>query len=442
MPPRVAAALLLLAACKFPYPAEVPDDDAVDADARVTCEPSTIVCDDARGEYVACSATGTVDVAMHCPLGCAPDEEKCLDIDPHNDLATYLDMVANPPDLVLSGPATIETFNGTILDRGVGVTVPTFIRTFPDGTALRVFVVHNFTLDGALTFPPLGAEVRYRPAIAVVATGSIAVRGPIDLSADGSIPGPGGHVAGNTSDMTSCAGQDIYASPPTASRGGSGGGASTAGGNGGETSGTTAPQGGAARTALDPLDGGCFGGSVFHTTDGTMVAGGGSGGGALQLASRVEIQISSAGRIDASGGGGAPALRMGGGGGGAGGIVLLEAPQIILNGAAVVVSTKGGGGAGGSGAMLGGPGGDGGVEPAAARGGSSPVQASGGPGASDGPAQGGAYYQSSTGGGGGGGGGAAGVTAAFTTVGAIAPQNGAAIRGAQMVARLQTRRVP
>src|SRR5262245_27032723 len=129
MQPRLAAAVLaLVAACKFPVPPDVNDDGRPPRDAAGSCEASVIVCDDARGEYVACSPSGTVDFSMHCPLGCAPDEEKCLDIDPHNGLAMYLDMVPDPPDVVLTGPTTIDTMAGAILDHGVSVAVPTFLH--------------------------------------------------------------------------------------------------------------------------------------------------------------------------------------------------------------------------------------------------------------------------------------------------------------------------
>jgi hypothetical protein len=197
-----------------------------------------------------------------------------------------------------------------------------------------------------------------------------------------------------------------------------------------------------AATSIEPLDGGCFGGTVFDRTDFADTAVGWSGGGAIQLMSRVEVSITGEGAIDASGGGGAAGLRVGGGGGGGGGAVLVEAPQVILDGPLVVISTKGGGGAGGSGTSLGGAGADGGSGPAPATGGTSPIQTPGGSGGGLAPPQDGAPYLVSSAGGGGGGGGAAGITAIFTAMRAIAPQNGAAIRGATTSARVRTRRVP
>ena len=82
---RLLAAAALLAsasACKFPFPADVPDDADPPTDAHgtdsstVACEADTITCDDAQGVYVECSPTGTVVRSIDCPLGCAPDEVK------------------------------------------------------------------------------------------------------------------------------------------------------------------------------------------------------------------------------------------------------------------------------------------------------------------------------------------------------------------------------
>ena len=446
---RLAAAVLSLAACKFPRPPDVADDDVTDAtpaldattDTPLACEPSSITCDDARGEYVACSPTGTVDVALHCPLGCAPDAEKCLDIDPHNGLAMYLDMVDAPPDLTLNGPATINTVTGAILDQGVGKIVPTFLQEHPDGTALRVYVVGDFNVLGAVSFPPAGAERAYQPAVAFVAAGSIHVSAPMTLAARGATPGAGGHPA-DAADSSSCIGGDASAAPPAASRGAGGGGGFTRGGNGGESSTSSTELGGVPRVSIEPLDGGCAGGTVYNLNDSAWLARGGSGGGAIHLASRTEIRFDGAAAIDASGGGGGAYPRIGGGGGGAGGIVLLEAPQVILNGPTVVISTKGGGGGGGSGATAGTAGSDGGTSATAATGGTSSVQAPGGAGGTNVPPQPGAVYQATMYGGSGGGGGSAGMTAAFTTVGAIAPQNGAVIRGPLSTDRLRLRRIP
>jgi hypothetical protein len=98
---RRALGLLFLVGCKFPYPGDVELDGAdldaltatdASADASPPCVADSVVCDDANGIYVDCSSTGTIEFQMTCPLGCASGQEKCVDIDPSNGVATYLDM--------------------------------------------------------------------------------------------------------------------------------------------------------------------------------------------------------------------------------------------------------------------------------------------------------------------------------------------------------------
>jgi hypothetical protein len=73
---------------------------------------------------------------------------------------------------------------------------------------------------------------------------------------------------------------------------------------------------------------------------------GGSGGGALYLASLGMITI--AGTINASGGGGSPGgSQSGGGGGGGGGMIVIYAPTIMAMATGIVVANGGGGASGG-----------------------------------------------------------------------------------------------
>lgn len=119
---------------------------------------------------------------------------------------------------------------------------------------------------------------------------------------------------------------------------GLGGGADGGSGRGGDAWG--------AGGLLEPLRGGCTGGT---SPDGGL---GGLGGGALQLSVGGHLVITETGVITASGGGGggASAPRRGGGGGGSGGAVLLEASALTQLG---FVTTNGGGG--GEGSDLGAP---------------------------------------------------------------------------------------
>lgn len=114
---------------------------------------------------------------------------------------------------------------------------------------------------------------------------------------------------------------------------GPGGSADGGGGRGGESWG--------AGGLLEPLRGGCTGGT---SPDGGH---GGFGGGALQLSAGGHLVITETGVVTASGGGGggASAPGRGGGGGGSGGAVLLEASALTQLG---FVTTNGGGGGEGS----------------------------------------------------------------------------------------------
>ncbi len=429
------SAALLASACQYDRPPDVMAIDAreVDAvDAPPPCTPSTIVCDDAASVYTECDAGGSVVRQLTCPLGCATDTEQCLDIDPHNGLAMYLDMVASPPDVVLVGPATLDPMTGLIFDGGRSIDVPTFVSA--DG--IRVFVVNSLTVQGAVAVAP---SANLSHPIAVVSRGDIVIRGVVDVSASRDLAGPGGwpgtdpqHAQG-----ANCIGRPVFAGPP--SPGGGGGGGAVAGAPGGGTNMVAGGVPGDAQPEVDPLNGGCAGGAILAVGE----AYGGGGGGGLQLASRTEIRIEGNGAIDASGGGGAPGgLNVGGTGGGAGGDVVLEAPQVVLTGNSAVVSTKGGGGGGASSAStLAGYGADGGLAAAAAPGGTSPIGNLGGSGGTETPPLGGA---DALGGGqsGGGGGGAAGTVLAGTAAGVLVPANGAAVRGRRQDELLRTRRIP
>jgi hypothetical protein len=173
------SAALLASACQYDRPPDVMAIDAreVDAvDAPPPCTPSTIVCDDAASVYTECDAGGSVVRQLTCPLGCATDTEQCLDIDPHNGLAMYLDMVASPPDVVLVGPATLDPMTGLIFDGGRSIDVPTFVSA--DG--IRVFVVNSLTVQGAVAVAP---SANLSHPIAVVSRGDIVIRGVVDVSA-------------------------------------------------------------------------------------------------------------------------------------------------------------------------------------------------------------------------------------------------------------------
>lgn len=412
-------------------------DAAIDAmvDAALACEPDTITCID--GHYVDCSATGTAEVEMNCPLGCDEASDRCIDVDPSNGLAEYLDAArddAAAPALTLGEGSSIDTDSGVVFDGSSSVVVP-----HADLGEHRVFMVKSMTLSGTTT-------VTGTRGLMIVSDGAIEISATLDVSANLQVNGPGGGPG-------SCDGQDAMAASFPGGGGGAGNG--DVGATGGTSNNEANPGGGAgalhADVDLEPLVGGCEGG-VSVLNGNACTSGFGGGGGAVQLVSRTEVRLVTAGVIDASGGGGRSARAgvggcistsiRGGGGGGAGGSVLIEAPQVRLEGGAVVISTKGGGGsAGGVGAILDGE--DGGIDAARADGGIATLAENGyggGGGTEVLPPNNGQSGDAS--GLGGGGGGAVGRARFNTSAGTINPVGGAAIRSKSTVGVLRTRLVP
>lgn len=450
MPARTLACLplvagLLLPSCSFERPPRVGDDDAgsIDSgamapDAETGCVPNQIICDDATDRYTECDGSGVVTRTIECPLGCSDSAEKCVDVDPSNGVAQYLDMAAadpDAPDLTLGAGSTIDTTNGIVFDGGQSVVVPS-----TDVGDHRVFMVKSLSVTGA-------TKVTGTDGLIVVADGDVAITALFDVSADRQSNGPGGAPG-------TCDGADASSGVGPAG-GGGGAGNGDPGATGGSGNNGNGP-GGVAGPALsdvdlEPLRGGCEGGQGV-VSGSTCKSGFGGGGGALQIVSRTEIRLSESGVIDASGGGGVSAKVgidgctstsiRGGGGGGAGGSVLFEAPQVLLDGAGVIVSTKGGGGSGGGigNNLL--DGADGGTDDQRAAGGTNSLTGvSGGVGGHEtlSPSIGGSGETSENGGGGGG---AVGRARFNTISGTINPVGGAVIRSKFSTSMLRTRLIP
>jgi len=297
------------------------------------CEPETRTC--SGEQLIQCSTDGKVDEIVTCPLGCEEIGARCFDVEPSNDLAGYLDMTADAPEVTLTNGAIINTDAGTITNGdGSPVDVPDFQISAPlGGVAIRVFAVRSLAIADAAA---IGSR-----AVAIVSDGDILVRGNVRVD------------AGSTG-QGSCVGRDVnYVRDPKegpfsgATSGAGGGGFATAGASGGAAAvgafTVVGSAGGSAigNAALVPLRGGCAGGDVTDLYEG------GSGGGAIQLVSRTLISIadsSSQAFLDAGGRGGEGAT--GGSGGGAGGGILLEAPRVEISSGTAVVANGGGGGAG------------------------------------------------------------------------------------------------
>lgn len=304
---------------------------------------------------------GPTLLVQKCPLGCVPVQ--CKSLLPSNGLPTNLlgsGTVKWQPTAKL---VTINTSNGVISD---GTTVPHVLvkQTAPGGQIMAI----AFSSISV----PMGTkvEVTGNNALALVASGSIEIKGIIDASAKAATPGPGGGEGGSYFANAGGAGpggkgcelktgfSGLY------TLGGGGGGVhSGAGGAGGagELSTYTCPGGSPSasygKSNLVPLSGGS-GGGRGGTASSKDAASGGGGGGALMLVSGSEIIIgdgsSGVGGINSGGGGGGASgsTYRGGGGGGAGGAILLEAPKVVLK-LGATLAVNGGGGGGGSGTNFG-----------------------------------------------------------------------------------------
>ena len=306
-----------------------------EADGCRLCSPNETAC--TNGQVATCDASGAVVQRESCPLGCFENEPRCRDIAPSNGLGAYLDMVPNPPDLDLSGGGSIATGPGEIRDtQGNLITIPSFLMPAPtNGAAIRVFVagrvrLGDVTISSAVTESSTGGG----PALAIVADAEISVEGrftawspdsyqdgmygPGAIALPGCVGGPGNY------ELKANYSQELWAASGGgghATGGGYGGGVefNSAGGAGGSPSGSP---------TLEPLRGGCPGGPDSSAS--TFIWGAGGGGGAIQLSSRVAVQILDNAVINANGGPGISYVQGSFFGGGAGGGILLEAPAVTL----------------------------------------------------------------------------------------------------------------
>nr|HEX4315433.1 hypothetical protein [Kofleriaceae bacterium] len=304
----------------------------------LACQAGQVTC--ANGAVVTCDGSGSATMVA-CPLGCFADQPRCTDIDPSNGLATFLDMVASPPDLHITSAATLDATTGELSMNGSDITVPTFlVPPVSDDLGMRVLVVGDFTVDDSFSFTGGGSD-GHGPAVAIVAAGAIAINAP---------------VSGFGASLVSCAGGagfDEGGRPDHATASGGGGNATAGGASGALTNYSLNPAVGGethGTPEIEPLVGGCDAGGILASADPFTYVGS-FGGGALQLSSRVSITVSSkiglqgsTGYIDQEQNNNNDADDIVSGGG-AGGSLLLEAPSVTLKAGADV---EAGGGDGGS----------------------------------------------------------------------------------------------
>jgi hypothetical protein len=293
-----------------------------------TCDSKITTCE--AGQLRQCSPDGMLSIST-CALGCAAEGERCLEVNPSNDLASFLDMAVEGPDLVIPDSATINANTGVIEVDDTVIEAPSAVVEGPSaGVDIRVFWVRSLRIG---TVSTLGV-----PAVAFVASGDVVIEGQLSVGSGA------GHPAGS-GDRGQCEGDDDCA-------GSGGGGFGSVGGRGGSSASNTGAEGGAisGNAELEPLRGGSHGGSGGDVCsplrcDPCL----GRAGGAIQIVSRTKISVVE-GAIDAGGHGSGPDLPLDGNdlacGGGSGGGVLLEAPAIDV-GFGSAIAANGGGGAGG-----------------------------------------------------------------------------------------------
>lgn len=199
-------------------------------------------------------------------------------------------------------------------------------------------------------------------AVILAVYGDATVQGGIHADGNNGLSGtsdPGVSGPGGNSNCGKSAGQDRGRDGHCS--GGAGAGASAAGGTGPGGVGGVEIAGGVARpnALLQPLYGGCPGGTSGSWA---CITSGGGGGGAVQISAAGSIVIT--GSVTANGGNGGTATCQangctvyggGGGGGGSGGALLLEGEMVTVTGG--IVSVNGGRGGGSFGGGLGGDGG-------------------------------------------------------------------------------------
>jgi len=314
------------------------------------------------------------------------------------------------------GPVTFDT-DALTPSEWCGVAIAPVVAMQVDGPEVVVVPLAGLTVEDMNTLKFTGS----RPVVLLV-DGDVVIDGMLDVSADATVPGPGGDDP--LEDSHDCAlgtgevGETDRGGNNGAGGGGGGGfGQPGAAGSAGRAGGDGGAGGAAEGTdSLSPLRAGCAGGRGGNGwTSVDDLRWGGAGGGAIQISAAGDLTVGATGVIDAGGGGGSTSTggEDGGGGGGSGGGILLQAVTLAVTGAVVA---NGGGGAEGmdtdSGNGSATPGQDGRPDDIAALGGSSAPTELGGHGGNGGlpsgaaPTAGMTNYSNNGDGGGGGGGGA------------------------------------
>lgn len=245
-----------------------------------------------------------------------------------------VDLASAPAAVLDCGLTRVDTSDPVRLDNWCGTKPTPLTRAQVGGPELLVLALDKLSVAAGSSLVVTGS----RPLVLLL-RGDADIRGAIDVSANASIPGPGGDLACGAS-----TGGDGVGEERDSGGGGGGGGFGTAGGGGGDDRGDDSSPGAAglarAGAELVPLFAGCAGGH-----GGGCAGEPGAGGGALQITAGGALVVHGTLRADGGDGAEGCADDAGGTGGGSGGAFLLEANTIDLTGA-TLSATGGDGGPG------------------------------------------------------------------------------------------------
>jgi hypothetical protein len=365
---------------------EEPLDDVTDAVVDVEDDEIATACDPGGSDdycdghvLMRCNTEGTGFAPISCAPGvCVADIfAHCRDMDVHNvddDTLLCASVAGLGPANVPSDRTWVVYFtdSGELRAYSEDFSENTTIRASGEGDVGGIVYTQQDQPDGA---PPLGilslselavpagvgfAAVGTRAAVILVC-GPVLVEGlagsfalPADTISGVPVPGAAGGIGGLPTvspDGGGTGGGGTGGVAFTYRGGGGGGGHGATGGTGGSLGTASGGAGGAAHGAVDlvPLTAGSGGGSGADPYDAACSSEGGSGGGALLVASTVSIEIAEGGSIEMGGAAGTGGMACtsggaGGAGGGSGGGLLLEAPTVTVRG--YLLAAGGGGGAG------------------------------------------------------------------------------------------------
>lgn len=308
-------------------------DGTIGGGTPLTCiavECTPLEFEACRGdEAIVCNATGDDYDITHCEAGCSAETGGCK---PTHIIPKYLpavcDQLATEPELTISESTSLDTSvdgtcNGGLIEQSTeGIYRP------------KICVLHYGTIRIATnkTLSVIGYH-----AIALVADRALSIDGVLDVSANGTVSGPGGNLIVST---------QASATWPAAP---GGAGFKTAGGPGGNAYADGGAANGGAATMDPALIVNLIGGAIVKSSLFDINATGGGGGAATLISCRDTISVE--GLIDAGGGGGGGGKAIGGAslmpnGGGSGGYVVLQGMAVSVTGQ--MYANGGGGGAGSS----------------------------------------------------------------------------------------------